>query len=672
MARTVTITFGDGSQHVYSNVPETVTPEQIQSRAEKDFTGKTVSVIDGGRGQQQEQQPEEPSALESFGNRLVKAADAAGQFYGDFLPNAANSLVGIAEVPATLATGLAGGVAGIVKETLTPKGFDADGKRTDILAGEQLRQSMTYQPRTEQARQLLGLIGEGAQLAEPAMGLPIVGQLGQLAKFAAPAAKAQAVQRLGAAAQAVKESPITKGAVSAVEGIPEAAAALKQAPGKAVAAVRERVAPSAKPTPGTMPSGGSAGVDIARVRQEAAADLPVPVELTKGQATRDFGQLRFEQETAKNAELGAPIRERAASQQKAMVQNFDAWIDETGTQANDKRAVGISTDKAIRSEAAKDKVQIRTAYKEAEKAGEMETPVTTQPLVSVLNESVSAESTAPVLTAAKKELIRLGGAEELADGRLVAKDMTLANSEQLRRFINKTTGVDPTNIKFAVDLKTAIDAATDGAGGDLYKYARGLRSKYANKYENHAVISDLLNNKRGTADRKVALEDVFDRIVFQGSLDDMRHARKVIQTSGEEGQAAWKDIQGQALRYIRDEATKGVARDSYGNQIISPANLNKAIQRLDNEGKLDYLFGKRGAEKLRTVNDLSKVMFTTPPGAVNMSNTASVLLAAMDMALSGTAGMPLPVLSGIKMMVRHIKDKKLKARVQDALAGQKF
>lgn len=52
MARNVTVTFGDGSTHVYQNAPDDVTPELIQARAEKDF-GKTVSALDGGRKQQE-------------------------------------------------------------------------------------------------------------------------------------------------------------------------------------------------------------------------------------------------------------------------------------------------------------------------------------------------------------------------------------------------------------------------------------------------------------------------------------------------------------------------------------------------------------------------------------------------------------------------------------------
>jgi hypothetical protein len=61
-------------------------------------------------------------------------------------------------------------------------------------------------------------------------------------------------------------------------------------------------------------------------------------------------------------------------------------------------------------------------------------------------------------------------------------------------------------------------------------------------------------------------------------------------------------------------------------------------------------------------------MFTSPPGAINTSNTASVLLAAMDMAISGSAGMPLPVMSGLKMLIKNVRDRKLRAKITDALS----
>lgn len=47
MARNITITFADGSTHVYQGVPDQVTPDQVQARAEREFV-KTVKAIDGG------------------------------------------------------------------------------------------------------------------------------------------------------------------------------------------------------------------------------------------------------------------------------------------------------------------------------------------------------------------------------------------------------------------------------------------------------------------------------------------------------------------------------------------------------------------------------------------------------------------------------------------------
>jgi hypothetical protein len=590
-------------------------------------------------------------------------------------PTLGERLIGAGEAGLTTVTGATGGLVGMVGGTvkgITQSILDGTYGTQDAAnlvekQAMQGAQALTYMPRTEQGREQAQAVGDFMQQTVPVMPLTAeMGVIGQGVKNAAPVVSA--ATRAGVASTTARAGQVAGQVVDAVKPpVTAAVNAVKSAPGRVAEAMGMKTPEVTAPTPGTGGSVGAMGTDVATMRRIAGEELPVPVQLTKGQATRDFGQLRFEQEAAKNPELGAPIRERMQQQNQAVRQSFDSWIDETGAQAPDNRGVGVAVDKALTAKAARDKAEIRVAYKEAEKAGEMQAPVSTQEVVNVLNESQSAESTAPVLSAARKELVRLGGAAEDANGQLVPKELPLGMAEQLRKFVNKVTGNDPTNIKFAGDLKRAIDASTEGAGGELYAKARGLRAKYADQYENRAVISDLLNSKRGMADRRVALEDVADRIIFRGSLDDMRFARKVLQTGGEEGQQAWKEVQGSALRYIRDEATKGVARDAAGNEVISASGLDRAIKRLDSDGKLDYLFGKRGAEKLRAVNDLSKVMFTSPPGAVNTSNTASVILAAMDMAMSSSAGIPLPVMSGLRLLVKNVKDRKLRGRISEAL-----
>ena len=53
MTRTVTLTFDDGSSHIYNNVPDEITPEQVQQRASSEFSGKSLVNIDGGNKKQQ-------------------------------------------------------------------------------------------------------------------------------------------------------------------------------------------------------------------------------------------------------------------------------------------------------------------------------------------------------------------------------------------------------------------------------------------------------------------------------------------------------------------------------------------------------------------------------------------------------------------------------------------
>lgn len=48
MPRTVTVTFDDGTSHIYQAVPDDITPEVVQQRAVKDFN-KSVVALDGGR-----------------------------------------------------------------------------------------------------------------------------------------------------------------------------------------------------------------------------------------------------------------------------------------------------------------------------------------------------------------------------------------------------------------------------------------------------------------------------------------------------------------------------------------------------------------------------------------------------------------------------------------------
>lgn len=64
MPRDITVTFDDGTSHVYTGAPDDVTPEAVQQRAQKEF-GKTVRALDGGRRAQAQEPkvaPDSPAA----------------------------------------------------------------------------------------------------------------------------------------------------------------------------------------------------------------------------------------------------------------------------------------------------------------------------------------------------------------------------------------------------------------------------------------------------------------------------------------------------------------------------------------------------------------------------------------------------------------------------------
>ena len=415
-------------------------------------------------------------------------------------------------------------------------------------------------------------------------------------------------------------------------------------------------------TPGDKLSVGAGKVSQPQLRQASAGELPVPMRLSKGQASRKFEDVRFERETAKDPELGGPLRERFTEQNLQLQQNLDEFIDAGGGIAPDHRTLGMQVDKALRDELSRTKTKVRSLYNAATKKGEMAEKVDVTPITKYLDDNASAESTAPVLKGVRAELGRLQKADGYA--------LSINNAEQLRKFINKTAGDDRTNVHFAKELKEVIDATTEGKGGPLYKKARAARYQQAKDFERRKLVFDLLGTKRGTDDRRIAYEGVLRKSIVDASatLDDIKHLKNLLDRS-DDGKQAWNELKSGAVQWIRDEAVKNVARDEAGNPIVSAAKLDKSIQQLDNSGKLDFVFGKKGAEQLRTLNDVAKDVLTVPPGSVNTSNTASVVLAAMDMAVSGSVGVPAPILSGAKMLIGKVKNKRTTQQVKKHLRG---
>jgi hypothetical protein len=74
---------------------------------------------------------------------------------------------------------------------------------------------------------------------------------------------------------------------------------------------------------------------------------------------------------------------------------------------------------------------------------------------------------------------------------------------------------------------------------------RGCAAQYAQRYENVGLVYDLMNNKPGMADAKVAAEDVFRRAILTArwtkSSTSVASSRQAATRAGRRGRAAGRD-----------------------------------------------------------------------------------------------------------------------------------
>ena len=375
----------------------------------------------------------------------------------------------------------------------------------------------------------------------------------------------------------------------------------------------------------TMAGVGAAEVPEAVGRMQMAQQLRVPVELSKGQAMRDLGQQKFEIETPKNfPELGKPLIEAQAKRNDAILQNFDAFVDATGKETYGLRETGRVVDKALVGAANKAKADINKAYTAAREAGETQQPVSYAPLKAYIDEQTPTvkRKLAPIISAVEEEIAKNDPKK--------AGQISINNLEDIYQFINKNYEPGTVGEGHAKTMKNLINQMTEGQGGELYQEARKLRTKYGREFENVGYVDKLLRTKPGTTDRSVAYEDVFDHAILNGSLDDVRAIGLTLKKAGPEGQQAFKELQGQTIQYLKDKVSQSVDVDSFGNPVVSPAKFKSVVTQLDQDGKLDYIFGKAGAQEIRNLLETTINVNAPLKGAANYSNTSSAIIGALD------------------------------------------
>lgn len=508
------------------------------------------------------------------------------------------------------------GMAGLTGAVLTPAAAIANpvgallsgkfGTKEGVKAGEQLSSDIlkhVYQPKTAMGQQMVGGMGEAIN----ALGLPPI--VPELLPFqgavSGPAIAAQTKNAL---------APVVSKASNVLAPIQEQAGAIL---------AKAKGVPT---TPPEVVGVGAAETGDALLRQQRAASLRVPIPLTKGQATRERMQQQFENEIAKT-EVGQPLASAKEQQNLKVLQNFDEMLEGTGAQKANEfglRETGKVVDSALVARVKKAKEAITTEYEKAKAAGETAQPVSYKPLADYINQQTptTREKLAPILNVAQELLAK---EDPMGTGQIPINKM-----EDVYKAIGKAMGSDSTNITFGSEIKNIIKDSLDASGGDLYKTARKMHSEYAKEFKNQSVLAQLLDTKRNTTDRKVAYEDVWNKIVNAGSKDDLQAVGVALKRGGPEGEQAWRELIGQTIVEFKKAATPSVSTDSLGNRVVSPSKLDALVRNLDSDGKLEYLLGKKGAQEIRDLRDTVIDVQTSPSGTVNFSNTSSAYINALD------------------------------------------
>ena len=519
-------------------------------------------------------------------------------------------MMALYEVPATMLSGAALTVPSAISAMVTGEGPTAMAQRN------------MYQPRSGASQDVLQSIGGAFEASK----LPPVLPTGMIPSYA---------RMMGATQPQVSQ---------AVQNVPTMPDLLRR---------------QAQPT---MAGVGAAQTPETVGRTQMAQQLRVPVQLSKGQAERELGQQQFEIETPKiSPELGKPLVEAQAKRNDAILQNFDAFVDATGKQTFGLEQTGRVVVEALNKEAQKAKAKIGQTYKQAKEAGETEQPVSYAPLRTFIEEQTPTvrAKIAPVLDVVNEQLTK-------NDPKNTGQ-ISINAIEDIYTLINKMYEPNTPNASYGRDLRNIINTLTEGQGGKLYQEARKMRQEYAQRFENIGAVDRLLSTKRNSSDRVVAFNDVFQKSIINGTLDDVKNLGYALKKSGNEGLQALGELRGQTIEYLKDRVTQSIDTDMFGNPVVSPAKFKSAVRELDQDGKLDYLFGKKGAQEIRDLMETTILVNAPLKGAANYSNSASAVIRGLDMINRSPIG-AIPVLNKItKYSFEKAQEAELKKKIKESI-----
>jgi len=383
------------------------------------------------------------------------------------------------------------------------------------------------------------------------------------------------------------------------------------------------------------------------------------IRATSGERSKNLAQQQFESEVQRGAltgisqdtktELAEKMRGFKVGQKEDILNNFERMTEEVGGQVDrtTPRAVGTVVDKTLNDIYTKKFDNYKALYKKADEAGETLQEVPYQNLLDYIgtHSTTRREKLDPILNDVA-ELLAMNDPNKTGK-------ITIRSLEDIYQVVG--TAKDSPSAKPLKDLITKIG---DGAGGKLYQEARQARTQLANEFENVSRVDKLLGTKAGYKDRRVALDDVYNHVVIDGSLEEMRTVTQLLKKGGPEGQQAYKELQGYTLQRMKDLLLK--KGDETDDILLN--NFSNFVTQLDREDKLGYMFGKTGRDKILDLRQTIKDVMVKEPGAVNYPNTGGIVLRGLETLLKLPVKVP-----GTKTAAEWARERQYSKQLEEAL-----
>ena len=503
----------------------------------------------------------------------------------------------------------------------------------------------TYAPRTETAKDILGVAAKATEALPPVL-TPEFMALAQArpGKIVTPKAVPGYVAQTGSdVAAAVKAIPgdIRAAAIPALEGIGmrSVGAAGRANQTRFEAAVN--MLPEAYRAQAQALGWKKANPAVIEAHGQAL-NLPVPVQLTAGQATGDIVALSREyNQRGKNPELAYRFNE----QNRALVENLEVLRDMAAPDVFDTRPVSIGStlknaylqlDNQLNAD-------IDAKYTALRDAAGGQFPVDVKALY---NNSEKALKKNLLFRLAEKDLPEFRELKDLAE----SGAMDFETYQNLRRNLGTTArSSSDGNVRMAARLLIEelekLPLSKQAAGlKSLADEARAAARDRFSRIEADPAYKAAINNK-------VADERFVDTFLF-GARGTQAQLRQMIQNLGEDQKQV---LAAAVMQRIRDKAVGA-------NGDFSPAAYAKEFKSL--EPKLLDIFPGEMVQQMRDLGDVAKRVKSSPSGS--FFNRSGTLVGALAEQAAGAAeqGINLTVMSktGIPVPVATLGRERLSAR----------